>query len=243
MSDVEPLVCGFADEASAVVGIAWTVGGAGGMLVREGETIAVVPSIEASDDGATVKLEGEGLACEASLTAKPGEVELPAPEGLVIPPEPRAAICQVQASLRNGGERKLDCAGHLSRWASDPADGAGLFRHLAIPGPDRSLLLVTAVRPAGVGDHGDETMAAWRLDPEGGASPFGEALLSTQYDDSGLQVRAGLELWGDADSPPVRAAGRLERGAAIRSGPVTAAALHTSAERAEGIGAYLIWRS
>jgi hypothetical protein len=240
----EALVCGFADEATAMVGIAWTLGDTGGLIVREGETASASADVADGDGGVELKLEGDGLSSEATLTAAPGVVPLPAPEGAVVPGEPAGAICRARAQVSDGGERRLDCAGHLTRWGSDPAEGAELLRHLAIPGPDRSLILVTAVRRAGVADHGDETVAAWRLDPEGGATPFGEALLSTQYDDDGLQVRAGLELWGtDPDSPPMRAAGRLERGTAVSSGPVTAAALHTSAEGTEGIGSYLIWRS
>ena len=244
MSEPGPLVCGFADEATGVVGVAWTLGGGGGLIVRDGETEAARAEIEAGDDGASLTLEGTGLSCEAKLTLRPGEVPLAAAEGAVVPGGPRGAICRVRATVAGGGQRRLDCDGHLTRWDSDPADGAELFRHLAIPGPDRSLLLVTATRPEGVAGHGDETVSAWRLDAEGGASPFAEALLSTQYDDDSLQVRAGLELWGpDPEAPPIRAAGTLERGTAVRDGGFAAAALHTSAERTEGIGSYIIWRA
>ena len=242
MSDA--IVCGFADEATAFVGLAWTLGDGGGLLVREGETTDAAAEIEPDGEGAIVRLEGGGLACEATLAPRAGAVPLPAAEDAIAPGDPSGAICVVRARVRNGGERKLDCAGYLTRWGTDPTGGAELFRHLAIPGPDRSLLLASAARPAGAGNHGDEALSAWRLDPEGGASAFGEALLSTQYDDDGLQVRAGLELWAsDPDSPPVRAAGRLERGTALRAGAVAVAALHTSAEGTEGIGSYLIWRA
>ena len=58
-------------------------------------------------------------------------------------------------------------------------------------------------------DHGDETVAAWLLDPEGGVSPFGEALLSTQYDDAAGSRRARASSCGrqEDDAPPMRAAG------------------------------------
>lgn len=243
MSDGGAIVCGFADEAAAIAGLAWTVGGGGGMIVCEGETTAARAAIEVAGDGLTVRLEGEGIGCEAGLTPKPREVPLPTAEIEAGLPEPSAAICAVRAVVRDGGERRLDCTGHLTRWAADPTEGAELLRHLALPGPDRSLLVLTAVRAEGAANHADEGVAAWRLDPEGGAAAFGEALVSTQYDQEGMPVRAGLELWRSGeDSPPVRAAGTLERGAALRTGPVAAAALHTSAEGVPGIGSYLLWR-
>jgi hypothetical protein len=157
--------------------------------------------------------------------------------------EPSAAACAVRATIRDGGEHRLDCDGHVARWSSDPTDGTSVFRFLALPGPDRSLLVAAAARPDGADTHGDEGVAAWRLDPEGDANAFGESLLSTQYDGDGVQVRAGLELWRtQPETPPLRAAGRVLHGTALELGTVTAAALHTSAEGSEGIGGYLIWR-
>ena len=244
MSDQGAIVCGFADEAAAVVGLAWSVGAGGGMIVREGKTSPASAAIEPDGEAVSVRFEGDGLSCDASLTPRPGEVPLPAEAVESGLPGPSAAICAVRASLRDdGGERRLDCTGHLTRWRGDPTDGAQLLRHLAIPGPDRSLLLLTAIRAEGAEHHGDEGVAAWQLDPEGGAVAFGEALLSTQYGEEGRPVRAGLELWRSSpDSPPVRAAGTLERETGLLEGPVTIAALHTSAEGSEGIGSYLLWR-
>jgi hypothetical protein len=237
-------VCGFADEATATVALAWSLAGSeGGLLVREGETTAAKASIEDAGDGARFSLAADGVSCEAELTPRPRVQPLPAAAVEIGLGDPSAATCAVRATIGDGRERKLECDGHLARWGSDPTEGASLFRFLAFPGPERSLLVVAAARPDGAATHGDEGIAAWRLDPEGAASAFGEALISTQYDGDGIQVRAGLELWrSEPETPPLRAAGQLLRRTAVEVGPVTAAALHTSAEGSEGIGEYLIWR-
>jgi hypothetical protein len=244
MSDAAGFVCGFADEATAVVGLAWSLGGGrGGVLVREGATHAADAEVDLAGDGAEVRLIGEGASCEAAFTARPELHQLPpAPAELVVG-EPRAAICSVRARLADGGDRAIECAGHLTRWDADPLDGVALFRHLAIPGPDGSVLLANAARPEGATNHADEGVAAWQLGPEGGAVGFAEAMVSTQYDGEGFQVRTGLELWrSERETPPVRAAGWLVRRTVARLDAVTAAVLHTSAEGSEGIGDYLIWR-
>jgi len=244
MSAAAAAVSGFADEATATVALAWSLAGSdGGMIVREGETLAADAAIEGDGDATRLTLRAEGVECEADLKPQPGLLPLPATQVEIGLGEPSAAACAVRATIRDGAERRLDCEGHVTRWASDPTEGVSVFRFLAFPGPDRSLLVAAAARPDGAETHGDEGVAAWQLDPEGEANAFGEALLSTQYDGDGIQVRTGLELWRpQADSPPLRAAGRLLHGTVIELGPVTAAALHTSAEGSEGIGGYLIWR-
>jgi hypothetical protein len=236
--------CGFADEATATVALAWSLPGSeGGMIVREGETLAAEAAIAGDGDATRLTLHAEGVECEAVLKARPGLLPLPAAPVEIGLGEPSGAACTVRATIRDGAERRLDCEGYVARWASDPTEGASVFRFLALPGPDRSLLLAAAARPDGAETHGDEGVAAWQLDPEGEANAFGEALLSTQYDGDGVQVRAGLELWRQQpDSPPLRAAGRLLHRTVVELGPVTAATLHTSAEGSEGIGGYLIWR-
>ena len=51
---------------------------------------------------------------------------------------------------------------------------------------------------------------------------YPEAFLSTQYDPSGRQTRAGLELWGgEEDAPPMRAAGTRLGAAPDPAGGVT----------------------
>ena len=245
MSAAAAAVCGFADEATATVALAWFLPGSkGGMLVREGETAAAEAAIEGDGDATRLTLRVEGVVeCEADLKPRPGLVPLPAAPVEIGLGEPSAAPCAVRATIRDGAERRLDCDGHIASWASDPTEGASIFRFLAFPGPDRSLLVAAAARPDGAETHGDEGVAAWQLDPEGEANAFGEALLSTQYDGGGVQVRTGLELWRQQpDSPPLRAAGRLLHRTVVELGPVTATALRTSAEGSEGIGGYLIWR-
>jgi hypothetical protein len=242
MSAAAAAVCGFADEATATVALAWSLPGSeGGLIVREGETVAAEASID--DEGTRLTLRADGVECDAELTPRPGLVPLPAAPVEIGLAEPSAALCGVRAAIRDRDERRLDCDGYLARWEADPTEGASIFRFLALPGPERSLLVAAAARPEGAATHGDEGVAAWRLDPEGETSAFGEALLSTQYDGDGVQVRAGLELWPhDPESPPLRAAGKLLHRTVVTVGPVTAATLHTSTEGTDGIGDYLIWK-
>jgi hypothetical protein len=134
----------------------------------------------------------------------------------------------------------------MTRWASDPLEGAGTLRHLAVEGGEGSLLLVAARGDAGSAGHGDEQAAGWLLDGEGGSSAFAESLISTQYDAEGRVTRAGLELWPQGEEEAmIRSA--ATRAAATRLGGiekegVSAALFRCMTEGAEGLGSYLLWR-
>jgi len=158
----------------------------------------------------------------------------------------QAAICT--ATVRsNGWGRTFQCPGHLSRWASDPLEGTGRFRHLAVDAAEGSLLLLCSGGAPGIDDHGEEEAAAWLLDSEGGITAFGEALLSSQYDDAGRPTRIGVELWPEGEEQTARAgatraAGTRLGGTEAASPGVTAALFRCSTEGTEGLGRYLIWR-
>ena len=247
MSEPGALVCGFADEATALAAVAWLLPGeSGGLLVHEGDASVREAAIEGGEGDLEVRLKGDGVSCVATLTPRPGistladdgSGEAGAAAGL------SAASCAARVRFgSNGNGREIDCAGHLTRWSTDPLEGAGVLRHLTFPAPDGGLLVVAASRDPGADNHGDERVHAWRLDAEGQATSFGEALLSTQYDENGTQTRAGLELWpAEGEAPPMRAAGFVHEETAARLGRVSAALLHTSTEGIEGMGAYLLWR-
>jgi hypothetical protein len=189
----------------------------------------------------------EGAEVEAMLVPSPGTVEPRSAEGAEPPGGAlEAAICT--ATIRSKGwGRTFQSPGHLSRWAADPLEGAGLFRHLAVEAAEGSLLLLCSRGAPGAKNHSEEEAAAWLLEPEGGAVTFGEAFLSTQYDEAGRQTRAGLELWPEGEEQTTRAA--ATRAAGTRLGGtgaadpgVTAALLRCSTEGTEGLGGYLIWR-
>jgi hypothetical protein len=239
----EALVCGFVDEATQVAGLAWTLSGeSGGLIAREGATQSAEATVDADGDTVRVTLEAGELNCEAELAPRTAANALAAPGG-----EQATAICSANLELSGGGpDRSIECGGYTVRWESSPTQGAGLLRQLAIPAADGNLIVLASRRDAAPegGGHDSEATAAWLLDTEGGATHFTEALLSTQYDDSGHQIRAGLELWPeDPDAPPMRAAGRVSDGQRTVDGHVSAALLHSSAEGTEGLGGYVIWRA
>jgi hypothetical protein len=236
-----PLVCGFSDMASGLGGLAWDLAGGGGLLLSDGEVADAEPEISADEKMANVRLTSGKLSVEAELVFHTAPIGLdPAGGGT---PQVQAATCT--ATIEADG-RKLQCPGHLSRWDGDPVDGAGTFRHLAIEAADGSLILLVAQGLAGASGHGEEQTAGWALDPEGAATAFGEALLSTQYDAGGNPTRLGLELWPEGEEQTVRAA--ATRPSATRLGGaehagMTAALFRSHVDGTDGLASYLLWRA
>ena len=102
------------------------------------------------------------------------------------------------------------------------------------------------MRPAGAGDHGDEQLVAVLCDPDGAPVEFDEALLSTEYGEDGVQRRATLELWIDAETAGRCAApARLISSSAVHRPGLDAeiAFFRWSVEGREGLGHYEIVRA
>ncbi|MGZ8667436.1 MAG: hypothetical protein ACXWZM_10050 [Solirubrobacterales bacterium] len=241
MSERGAVICGFWDEPAKLAGLAWDLGAPGGLLWSDGELSAASAEIDGGGEGVRFRLDAGGDAYEAELSPLPAEAPLQGDEGSP-PGEPSAAPASVTVRLGGDNGRTLQAAGHLTRWRGSPFGNAALLRHLAVPAADGSVLIVVGTGAGGT-PHGEESTSAWLIDAQGSASPYPEALLSTQYDEAGLQSRAGLELWSaDEEAPPMRAAGtRLGDPPEPRHG-VSAALLRSSAEGTPGLGSYLIWR-
>jgi hypothetical protein len=249
MSDEGPaaIVCGFSDVAAGVGGLAWGLGGQGGLLLSSNEVQEAEVGISPQGEEVRLEMRTDAAEVEATLTPTVGAVEPRSPDGAEPPGGAlEAAICR--ATIRSKGwGRSFQCPAHLSRWASDPLEGAGRFRHLAVEAAEGSLLLLCSRGDQGAENHSEEKASAWLLDGEGGFSAFDEAMLSTQYRDRGEPTRIGLELWPTGEDQSVRAAAM--RAAGTRLGGtepanpgVTAALLRCSTEGTEGLGSYLIWR-
>lgn len=241
------IVCGFSDLAAGLGGLAWELGGRGGLLLSSNQVQEAEVGFSPEDDGVRLEMRTEDAEVEAMLVPSAGTVEPRSAEGAEPPGGAlEAAICT--ATIRSKGwGRTFQSPGHLSRWAADPLEGAGRFRHLAVEAAQGQLLLLCSRGAPGAENHSEEEAAAWLLEPEGGAVTFGEALLSTQYDETGRQTRAGLELWHEGEEQTTRAA--ATRAAGTRLGGteaavpgVTAALLRCSTEGTEGLGGYLVWR-
>jgi hypothetical protein len=249
MSDDGPaaIVGGFSDLATGLGGLAWRLGGSGGLLLRGNEVTEAEAGLHPEGEGLRFELRAEGAEVEAMLSPAAGVVEPRAPEGADPPGGAlQAGVCT--ATVRSKGKgRTVQCLGHLSRWAADPLAGGGRFRHLAVEAAEGSLILLCSRAEPGAENHGEEESAAWLLDREGGVSPFDEALLSTQYRDDGGPTRIGLELWPPGEDQGVRAAAMRAAGTRLggtepSDGSVTATLLRCSTEGTAGLGCYLIRR-
>ncbi|HVS99723.1 MAG TPA: hypothetical protein VHE08_04330 [Solirubrobacterales bacterium] len=119
-------------------------------------------------------------------------------------------------------------------------------RSIGIVFADGGLLTLSGSVPADSGEHGEEPLLAVLCDPDAAPLAFEEALLSTEYGEDGVQRRATLELWLDAeDGRPLRGAGTLISSiAAVADGLETRIAFFRwSLEGREGLGHYEIART
>lgn len=116
-----------------------------------------------------------------------------------------------------------------------------LRRSIGVVFSDGGLLALSAVRPQGAGEHGDEQVTAVLCGPDGAPVEVSETLLSTEYGPDGVQRRATLELWTDGEAgQPLRGAGTLISAAEVRqAGQVSQVAFFRwSVEGREGLGHY-----
>jgi hypothetical protein len=123
--------------------------------------------------------------------------------------------------------------------------GQVLRRSIGIVFSDGGLLALSAERPPGAGEHGDEQLTTIVCGPDGAPTEVTETLLSTEYGADGIQRRATLELWTDGDvGQPLRGAGTLISAAKVRNpGSVSDVAFFRWAlEGREGLGHYELVR-
>ena len=96
--------------------------------------------------------------------------------------------------------------------------GPVVRRSIGIVFSDGGLLALTSTLPGGAEAHGEEEVAAVLCDPDGAPLQFEESLLSTEYGEDGVQRRATLELWPDAEEMrPLRGAGTLINSVCVRA--------------------------
>ena len=124
------------------------------------------------------------------------------------------------------------------------SEDVALRRSIGIVFADGGLLALTAVRPAGAGDHGAEQIVAIICDPDGAPVEVAETLLSTEYGPDGIQRRATLELWMDDEGQAIRGAGSLINASAVHRPGLdsTVAFFRWSLEGREGLGHYEVVR-
>ncbi len=118
-------------------------------------------------------------------------------------------------------------------------------RSIGIVFGDGALLALTSALPERGRDHGDEEVSAVFCDLEGEPLPFEESLLSTEYDEDGVQRRVTLELWPDVeDMRPIRGAGSVISSVRVRRHELDSqiAFFRWSVEGREGLGTYEVAR-
>lgn len=120
-----------------------------------------------------------------------------------------------------------------------------LRRSIGIVFSDGGLLALSAVRPAGAEEHGDEQVTAVLCGPDGAPVEVSETLLSTEYGPDSVQRRATLELWTDGEEgQPLRGGGTLISAATVRKDGLASqiAFFRWSLEGREGLGHYELIR-
>jgi len=118
-------------------------------------------------------------------------------------------------------------------------------RAIGVVFDDGGLLALTSNLPASGAEFGEEQVAAVLCDPDAAPVAFGEALLSTEYGEDGVQRRATLELWPeDENGPLLRGAGTLISSVEVRRDGLdsTIAFFRWSVEGRKGLGHYEVAR-
>ncbi|HSD24964.1 MAG TPA: hypothetical protein VLB79_11630 [Solirubrobacterales bacterium] len=239
MNDVvrDFFVCGFGDLPAGLGGLAWDFGQPGALLLVERDARPASFALEEGGDALTLEITADDSTVNATLSPRTAEIALDDGSGLT------AVVCVADVSPR-GASGTVQCPGQLSRWSSNPVEGAGTFRHLAIDGGEESLLVAVARGEPGA-DHGEERTAGWLIRGEE-ESPFEDSFVSTQYGANDDPTRFGLELWPEDSERASRAAAMRASASSLggtRIGNAWAGLFGCHTDGSEGIGSYLLWRA
>jgi hypothetical protein len=151
----------------------------------------------------------------------------------------------VSASLSPAGGTEQGFEGEGVSWVFEGEEGTGSLRTMWALEPG-GLLAIFALRAAEAANHAAETIGAVRISGDGAVQAFEEPLISTEYDASGRQTRATLELWGgERDGMAERGGGkRLVGGTAhAADGELEAARFAWSVGGSPARGAYEIYNA
>jgi hypothetical protein len=162
-------------------------------------------------DGQGFALEFAALGAAAELGADDDAGRLGGMAGYEQP-------CRVRGSVRSGGrERPLDGLGQRGHaWGDADWERIELARTVTV-WTDAGCAALTAIRPAGAGDHAAEATWSVLWEPEGVVA-VEDGRLSTTYDADGHARRAGLELWAAGAEWPRRGAGEVLCGSSLDLG-------------------------
>lgn len=116
-------------------------------------------------------------------------------------------LCRVRGTVGVGSDSwDVDCLGQRGhQWGAPDWQRIELSRTLGVWLEGEQGVALASVRPRGAAGQEDEAIGAFLLGDEPVAVE--DPRLSTTLDGGGRQLRAGLELWVDEESGPLRAAG------------------------------------
>lgn len=207
-------------------------GAAAAWLTQGADTAATALSDAPIERGEGSLRIGEGLVVGLAAQTSPLGFETGRDRGLTLQ--------AIGASVESGG---AGFEGLGISWSLAGERDQLAFRSAwaAIAGGD--LLVVFGLRGPEAEGHGGETVGAVRIGRGGAVRPYTEPLLSTEYDRSGAQTRATLELWGggeDEESLAERGGGvRVAGGSAeLGDGILRAARFAWRVEGEPGVGGY-----
>lgn len=187
-----------------------------------------------------------GFDVQLSALTAPIELDASSPAAVVGGMQGYDQLCRVQGTAVVGDrEHRIDGLGQRTHaWGVADWDRMESVRTVsAWLGEDRAVGL-QAVRRPGESGHDGDAISAWMLGEEG-TLQLSDARLSTTYDDSGRQRRAGLELWERDDSEyPHRVAGEVVCGSTFDLGALRldTAFFRFRMEGREGAGRYDLLR-
>lgn len=125
-------------------------------------------------------------------------------------------LCRVRGAM--AGKRVKGCGQRGHSWGNPDWDAIALTRTVGAWFEDGGGTVLQSVRSVKAANHADETYWAAVLDGER-ALAVDEPRLSTTTDESGRQLRAGLELWVDSDDDhPLRGVGEVLAGSTLELG-------------------------
>jgi len=162
--------------------------------------------------------DGHGFALELSSLGEPATLGADAPAGRLGGMTGYDQPCRVRGTVRAGGrERAFDGLGQRGHAWGDAAWERIELARTVTAWTDASCAALTAIRPAGAGDHAAEAIWAALWEPERVVA-VEDGRLSTTYDSDGHTRRAGLELWAVDAEWPRRAAGEVLCGSSLDLG-------------------------
>lgn len=195
----------------------------------------------------SVRLEGPAVEASAELRALTPPLALAEPATASVARaagvERYSQLCEARGTAQfDRRSRTLDgLAIRTHRWG--PTGEAGRVRFVTAAS-EAGLLSIAALRPPGAAAHGDELVGGHTLAAGNGAAPeplpFETVRLSTVFDDQGLPVKAGAELYRAGEELPSRLAGTALAGASAAAGgpPASLTAFALTLDGVPAVGLY-----